>query len=55
VNVSAGSKPVQVTDATYDAQHAKFFPDGKSLIVTAFQTPGRGPRGIAQLDISGYL
>ena len=55
VNVSAGSKPVQVTDATYDAQHAKFSPDGKSLIVTAFQTPGHGPCGIAQLDISGYL
>jgi hypothetical protein len=55
VNVSAGSKPVQVTDVTYDAQHAKFFPDGKSLIITAFQTPGHGPRGIAELDISGYL
>lgn len=55
VNVSAGSKPMQVTDVTYDAQHAKFFPDGKSLIVTAFQTPGHGPRGIAQLDISAFL
>ena len=55
VNVSVGSKPVQLTDVAYDAQHAKFFPDGKSLIITAFQTPGRGPRGIAQLDISGYL
>lgn len=55
VNVSVGSKPVQVTDVTYDAQHAKFFPDGKSLIVTAFQSPGLGPRGIAQVEISGYL
>jgi hypothetical protein len=53
--VSAGSNPVQVTDVIYDAQHAKFFPDGTSLIVTAFQTAGRGPRGIAQLDISGFL
>ncbi len=55
VNVSAGSNPVQVTDVIYDAQHAKFFPDGTSLIVTAFQTAGHGPRGIAQLDISGFL
>jgi Tol biopolymer transport system component len=55
VNVSAGSNPVQVTDVIHDAQHAKFFPDGKSLIVTAFQTAGHGSRGIAQLDISGFL
>jgi hypothetical protein len=55
VNVPAGTAPVQITDATDDAQHAKFFPDGKSLIVTAFQIPGLGPRGIAQVDISAFL
>jgi hypothetical protein len=55
-NVSAGSAPVQVTDASYEAQHAKFFPDGTKLILTALQVPGsRGPRGIAWVDISAYL
>jgi hypothetical protein len=46
---------VQVTDAAYDAQHAKVFPDGRSLVVTALQQPGRRPRGVARIDISGLL
>lgn len=55
-NVAAGSAPVQVTDAGYAAQHAKFFPDGSKLILTALQVKGGiGPRGIAWVDISGYL
>jgi len=56
-NVAAGLAPVQVTDAAYGAQHAKFFPAGDKLILTALQQPGAetGPRGIAWVDISGYL
>lgn len=55
-NVAAGTPPVQLTDASYGTQHAKFFPDGTRLIVTALQVPGReGPRGIAWVDITPYL
>jgi len=55
-NVAAGTPPVQVTDASYGSQHAKFFPDGTRLVVTALQVPGReGPRGIAWVDITEYL
>jgi hypothetical protein len=46
---------VQVTDAGYDAQHAKFFHGGRSLVVTALQQPGRRSRGIACIDISRHL
>jgi hypothetical protein len=47
---------VQVTDASYGTQHAKFFADGTKLIVTALQIPGQeGPRGIAWVDITAYL
>ena len=54
-NVFTESAPVQVTDASYGAQHAKFFPDGTKLVLTALQNPGKGPRGIAWVDISAYL
>ena len=55
-NVAAGTPPVQITDSTYGAQHAKFFPDGTKLVLTALQVPGRaGPRGIAWVDITSYL
>jgi dipeptidyl aminopeptidase/acylaminoacyl peptidase len=55
-NVAAGTAPVQVTDASYGTQHAKFFADGTKLIVTALQIPGQeGPRGIAWVDITAYL
>jgi hypothetical protein len=55
-NAQAQSAPVQVTDARYEAQHAKFFPDGKRLVVTALQVPGgKGPRGIAWVDVSGLV
>lgn len=48
--------PVQVTDASWGAQHAKFFPSGDRLILTAFQQPGNsGPRGIAWVDISAFV
>ena len=55
-NVAAGTAPVQITDASYGAQHPKFYPDGTKLITTAYQQPiGSGPRGIAWVDISPYL
>jgi hypothetical protein len=55
-NVATGGAPVQVTDARYGAQHAKFFPDGTRIILTALQVPGAdGPRGIAWVDISQFL
>jgi hypothetical protein len=54
-NVAAGTPPVQVTDASYGSQHPKFFPGGSKLVLTAFQQPGGGPRGIAWVDISPYL
>jgi len=60
-NVAAlakGAAPVQLTDAGYAAQHAKFLPNGHQLVFTALQTPnaaGTGPRGIALIDISPYL
>ena len=55
-NVAAGTAPVQVTDASYGAQHAKFYPDGTKLVLTALQVPNSsGPRGIAWVDIEGYL
>jgi len=55
-NVAAGTAPVQITDAGYGAQHAKFYPDGRKLVLTALQVPNSsGPRGIAWVDIEGYL
>ena len=55
-NLDQKSAPVQITDASYDAQHPKFRPDGKSLVLTALQKPNhKGPRGIAWVDISSYL
>ncbi len=55
-NLTTGAAPVQITDASYGAQHAKFFPDGNKLVVTALQAPGAdGPRGIAWVDVSPYL
>jgi hypothetical protein len=56
--VGASTPPVQVTDSTYWAQHAKFFPGGAKLVFTALQQPnaaGTGPRGIGVIDISSYL
>jgi hypothetical protein len=57
-NVASGASPVQLTDSSYWAQHAKFFPSGTSLVFTALQQPsaaGTGARGIATIDISAYL
>jgi len=55
-DVTAGTAPVQITDASYGAQHPKFYPDQTKLVLTAYQQPNsNGPRGIAWVDISDYL
>ena len=58
VNVAKGTPPQQLTDATYWAQHGKFFPSGRKIVFTALQQPnaaGEGPRGIATIDIGDFL
>ncbi|WP_308368388.1 MULTISPECIES: hypothetical protein [unclassified Microbulbifer] len=52
-----GKASKQLTDPGYQAQHAKFFPDGTKLALVALQSPGATgtPNGIAWIDISGYL
>jgi hypothetical protein len=58
VNLAKGTTPQQLTEPTYWAQHAKFFASGTKIVFTALQQPsaaGDGPRGIATIDISGYL
>ena len=52
-----GQGAQQLTDPSYQAQHAKFFPDGTKLALTVLQSPGPPgtPRGIAWIDISLYL
>jgi Tol biopolymer transport system component len=55
-NVAAGTAAVQISPASYGAQHPKFFPDGTKLVTTAYQQPNSGdPRGIAWVEISQYL
>ncbi len=57
-NVTKGTPPVQLTDTSYWAQHAKFLPGGTRLVFTALQQPsaqGTGPRGIGIIDISAFL
>jgi Tol biopolymer transport system component len=52
----ADQSVTQVTDPSFDAQHAKFFPNGSKLIFAIRYTAGKGPpRGIAWVDISGLL
>lgn len=57
-DVMKGAAPVQLTDSTYWAQHAKFLPGGTQLVYTCLQKPSTtmtGPRGIAVIDIAAYL
>ncbi|MEO8752849.1 MAG: hypothetical protein ABI624_09230 [Casimicrobiaceae bacterium] len=57
-NVTKRTPPVQLTESTYWAQHAKFLPGGTSIVFTALQTPSvpeSGPRGIAIIDIAAFL
>jgi WD40 repeat protein len=47
---------MQVTDIGWDAQHAKWYPDGKTLVASVRQEFGKWPaRGIASLDVSAFV
>ena len=58
-SAAQGVAPVQLTDTTYWAQHAKFLPGGTKIVFTALQTSnptsGAGARGIATIDISAFV
>jgi hypothetical protein len=45
----------QVTDIKWNANHAKFYPDGERLVATLLQEPGGERRGIAMLDVSEFV
>ncbi|MFO1323624.1 MAG: hypothetical protein U1F15_06130 [Burkholderiales bacterium] len=56
--VQKGAAPVRLTDPAFAAQHGKFLPGGKAIVLTALQQPnaaGLGPRGIAIIDISKFV
>jgi hypothetical protein len=53
---AAGENPaMQVTDPEWNGQHAKWYPDGVTLVAALFQQPGRGPFGIARLDVGAFV
>jgi hypothetical protein len=53
---AAGKSPaMQVTDIIWNANHAKWYPDGKQLIVSVVQEPRATARGIARLDVSSFV
>ncbi|MGA9866230.1 MAG: hypothetical protein WBQ75_07275 [Acetobacteraceae bacterium] len=45
----------QVTDVKWNANHAKFYPNGRYLVATLLQAPGAKRRGIAMLDVSAFV
>jgi hypothetical protein len=45
----------QVTDIKWNANHAKFYPDGQRLVATLLQEPGGERRGIAMLDVREFV
>jgi Tol biopolymer transport system component len=51
-----GSSPaVQVTDPRWNANHAKWYPNGTQLVVAVLQEFGAKDRGIASLDVSAFV
>lgn len=48
---------IQLTDPGYNMNHAKFFPDGKTLIVSSYMNPTsvQQPYALATLDISSIV
>ena len=53
---AAGKNPaMQVTDPEWNGQHAKWYPDGVTLVAALFQQPGQGPFGIARLDVGAFV
>jgi Tol biopolymer transport system component len=56
IQIADGSSAaVRVTDPRWDAQHAKFYPNGTELVVTVLQKFGGTNRGIAKLDVSAFV
>jgi WD40-like Beta Propeller Repeat len=59
MQIADGSQvAVRVTDPGWDAQHAKWYPNGTELVVTLLQTKGAAlgsDRGIAKLDVSAFV
>jgi WD40-like Beta Propeller Repeat len=59
IQIADGSQTaVRVTDPGWDAQHAKWYPDGTELVATLLQTKGAAlgsDRGIASLDVSAFV
>jgi Tol biopolymer transport system component len=45
----------QVTDTKWNANHAKFYPDGQRLVATLLQKPGGTRRGLVMLDVSAFV
>jgi hypothetical protein len=45
----------QVTDIKWNANHAKFYPDGQRLVATLLQKPGGERRGIVMLDVGEFV
>jgi hypothetical protein len=44
-----------VTDIKWNANHAKFYPDGQRLVATLLQKPGGERRGIVMLDVGEFV
>ena len=59
IQIADGSQvAVRVTDPGWDAQHAKWYPDGTQVVATLLQTKGANTaadRGIAMLDVSAFV
>ena len=56
IQVADGSKPaVRVTDPRWNANHAKWYPNGTELVVTVLQSFAAIDRGIAKLDVSAFV
>jgi Tol biopolymer transport system component len=57
---AAGASPaMQVTDIEYNANHAKWFPNGIELAATLYQTPFQSlqpkKRGLYRLDVTSFV
>ena len=59
IQIADGSKTaVRVTDPGWNANHAKWYPNGTELVATLLQKKGAAPnsnRGIASLDVSAFV
>ena len=56
IQIADGSKTaVRVTDPRWQAQHAKWYPNGTELVVTVLQSFTSKNRGIAKLNVSAFV